>query len=268
MPISVEHQWKVAAVAVKGFSHRKSDTPCQDYCLAHSARNFTILALSDGAGSCKLSHIGSKAACLGFIRGAKTLLRPYQNDPEALGKFLSESTEGSWFSVLDCAAQFVVAAAEKRNVNPEESMACTLLGAIIGRSCAIVIQVGDGAWVAETESSGFHPVTWPEHGQYVNQTYFITHAGYSEHLQFAIIPNDGLLRSLFGFSDGIERLCLDLSTKEAVDGFFRPLRSLFERQSKIEFEKGFSRFLNSERVTSLTDDDTSIIIASRVCNLL
>ena len=265
--MSTEHHWKTALVTVKGTSHQKTDSPCQDYCVAHRTKNFTILALSDGAGSCKLSHIGSRAACLGFIRGTKTLLRSYQNDPDALGRFLSESSEDSWLTVLDCAAQFVVAAAEKRDTNPEESMACTLLGAIIGQSCAIVLQVGDGAWVAETESSGFHPVTWPEHGQYVNETYFITHAGYSEHLQFKVIPNNGLLRSLIGFSDGIERLCLDLSEKTAVGGFFRPLRSLFERQSKVEFEQGFSRFLKSERVTSLTDDDTSIIIASRVCNL-
>ena len=265
--MSTEHHWKTALVTVKGTSHQKTDSPCQDYCVAHRTKNFTILALSDGAGSCKLSHIGSRAACLGFIRGTKTLLRSYQNDPDALGRFLSESSEDSWLTVLDCAAQFVVAAAEKRDTNPEESMACTLLGAVIGQSCAIVLQVGDGAWVAETESSGFHPVTWPEHGQYVNETYFITHAGYSEHLQFKVIPNDGLLRSLIGFSDGIERLCLDLSEKTAVNGFFRPLRSLFERQSKAEFEQGFSGFLKSERVTSLTDDDTSIIIASRVCNL-
>ncbi len=266
--MSTEHHWKTALVIVKGTSHQKTDSPCQDYCITHRTKSFTILALSDGAGSCKLSHIGSRAACLGFIRGAKMLLRPYQDNSDALGSFLAESSEESWLTVLDCAAQFVVAAAEKRNVNPEESMACTLLGAIIGQSCAIVLQVGDGAWVAETESSGFHPVTWPEHGQYVNETYFITHAGYSEHLQFKVIPNDGLLRSLIGFSDGIERLCLDLSEKTAVDGFFRPLCSLFVRQTKAEFEKGFSGFLKSERVTSLTDDDTSIIIASRACNLL
>ena len=231
--------------------------------MVHRTKNVTILALSDGAGSCKLSHIGSRAACLGFIRGVKTVLRPNMEDPDTLSRFLSDSSKESWIPALDDAAQFVIATAEKRGVNPEESMACTLLGAIIGQSSAIVLQVGDGAWVAETESMGFHPVTWPEHGQYVNETYFITHAGYSEHVQFAIIPNDGLLRSLIGFSDGIERLCLDLSTKAAVDGFFRPLRSLFDRQSKIEFEKGFSRFLNSEQVTSRTDDDTSIIIASR-----
>ena len=266
--MSDDHHWNTALVTVKGKSHQGTGAPCQDYCVAHRTRNVAILALSDGAGSCNLSHIGSRAACLGFIKGARTLLHPYQNDPEALGRFLEESSEDSWLPVMDCAAQFVIAAAEKRGVNPEESMACTLLGAIITQSYAIVLQVGDGAWVAETESSGFHPVTWPEHGEFVNQTYFITHASYTEHLQFKVIPNNGLLRSLIGFSDGIERLCLDLTTKTAVDGFFRPLRNLFEGQSKTDFEAGFSRFLNSERVTSLTDDDKSIIIASRVSNLL
>ena len=260
--------WKTGSIRVRGSSHNISGAPCQDYCIAHTTTGITILALSDGAGSCELSHIGSKVACLGFIKGVKEIIKPHKGNVDDLDRFLAGTEKEVWLSALDYAAQSIILAAEKLGANPEKSMACTFLGAIIGSSCAIVLQIGDGAWVAETGSTGFNAVTWPEHGEYANQTYFLTQAGYTDHLQFEKIPNNGNLRSLVGFSDGIERLCLNFSQKTAVDGFFRPLADAQAHQSKKDFKHGLKRFLASERVTNLTDDDASVIIASRANVLL
>lgn len=260
--------WKTGSVRVRGTSHYKSGMPCQDYCVAHTTSDITILALSDGAGSCEHSHIGSKAACVGFIKGVREVLKPHTEKVEDLDSFIGESNRESWLPALDYAAQSIILAAEKIGTNPEKSMACTFLGAIIGKSCAIVLQIGDGAWVAETGATGFNVVTWPEHGEYANQTYFLTEAGYSDHLQFEKIPNNGNLRTLIGFSDGIERLCLNFSQKIAIDGFFQPLASAHEHQSKKDFKYGLKRFLASEKITNLSDDDTSVIIASRANDLL
>ena len=46
----------------QGKSHKKNNTPCQDYCdyYIEAENELSIIALSDGAGSCKYSHYGSK----------------------------------------------------------------------------------------------------------------------------------------------------------------------------------------------------------------
>lgn len=44
----------------QGKSHIKNNTPCQDYCDYYIDEDSSMIALSDGAGSCQYSHIGSK----------------------------------------------------------------------------------------------------------------------------------------------------------------------------------------------------------------
>jgi len=51
--------WKSAGSCVQGRSHIKSDIPCQDKVANYSDLQMDIISLADGAGSCKLSHIGA-----------------------------------------------------------------------------------------------------------------------------------------------------------------------------------------------------------------
>lgn len=254
--------WLASSVAVRGSSHFTSGEPCQDYSIARGFGGAQILALSDGAGSCELSGIGSRAACIGFVRHVRELLGSRPSDA-AVDTFLEESTATDWHVAVEGAREWVERAALKRGVDPQATMACTLLGAVLGSSSAVVLQIGDGAWVAELEFDCFGCVTWPENGEFGNETFFLTQANWRDHFQFAKIPADRGLRSLTGFSDGVETLCLNQAAKVPIDGFFRRLASVRRSCRRREYEAALKPFLQSPRVTEKSDDDCSIVAVCR-----
>jgi len=52
--------WKIFTITFRGKLHEKENTKCQDSVYGSNSGDTVILALSDGAGSARLSHIGSK----------------------------------------------------------------------------------------------------------------------------------------------------------------------------------------------------------------
>jgi hypothetical protein len=261
--ISHKQIWQVSSVSVRGADHIKHDIPCQDYCKVYSYKGAQILSLSDGAGSCKQSHLGSRAACIGFIRGIKKIINEVVNCGICLEKFIAESDKEDWISAIICARESLEKIALEKSYSATKDMSCTLLGAVIYSDAAVVIQIGDGAWVAELNNSEFHCVTWPENGEYNNETYFLTELDWMDHIQINIIhPKDKIL-SLTGFSDGVERLCINFDQKKPVSGFFGNINNLRKSASRKNFENGLAQFLSSSRVTALTNDDCSIVSACR-----
>jgi hypothetical protein len=255
--------WLASGVSVRGSSHIATGELCQDYCIARRFGSIQILALADGAGSCELSEIGARAACIGFVRHARKQLDSFRSEPSALDSFLEGSTKMDWHFAIDGARKFVERAALYRGVEANRAMACTFLGAVIGRSSAIVVQIGDGAWVSEVGPGRFGCVTWPENGEFGNETFFLTQADWREHLQFAKIPKFHGLRSLIGFSDGVETLCLNQAAKVPIDGFFRRLATVRRSCGRLEYEAALEQLLQSPRVTEKSDDDCSIVAVCR-----
>lgn len=256
-------RWLASAVSVRGTSHFATGDPCQDHCIARRFGEAQILALADGAGSCRLSSVGAQSACVGFVRRTKELVAPYLSDPAALDSFLENSTELDWCFAVEGAREIVERAAIKRGVDANRSMACTFLGAVLGRSAGIVLQIGDGAWVAEVGPARFNCVTWPENGEFGNETFFLTQRDWRDHLQFRRIPKFHGLRSIMGISDGVETLSLNLAARTPFDSFFRKLCTIRRSVSRREFERGLEAFLRSPRVTEKSDDDCSIVGACR-----
>ena len=57
-------KFNVYTTSVRGNSHISSDSPCQDYsAYKQLSNNWGIAVTADGAGSAKLSHLGSKMNC-------------------------------------------------------------------------------------------------------------------------------------------------------------------------------------------------------------
>lgn len=253
------NHWLASSISVRGTSHVASDEECQDYCIARRYGEAQILALSDGAGSCEYSQIGARAACIGFIRASKKMLNSQLLEGGSLDEFLENSTEDQWHLAIEGARKCIEIQATKKNVNSNVAMACTFLGAIVGRYAGVVLQVGDGAWVAEVESSIIGCVTVPKNGEYGNETFFITQSGWMDHIQFVRFQKSHGLRSLVGFSDGVERLCIDFPASVPNEGFFRPLFKIRRSAERQIFQNALGDFLRSERVTQQTEDDCSIV---------
>jgi hypothetical protein len=126
--------------------------------------------------------------------------------------------------------------------------ACTLLVAIVSDERASFWQVGDGAiCIRESGSDQYRCVYWPEKGDYANITIFITDVRAQEETQVSI--RDAQIQEVAMLSDGIERLAIDFTAREAHTGFFGGLfphlRHLMVGNS-LELGKQIEGFLGSE----------------------
>lgn len=71
------NKMKILGARVRGKKHKHEATNCDDWFEVKREGDWTIVAVSDGAGSCKYSRIGAKAACQGAIKYISEELREY-----------------------------------------------------------------------------------------------------------------------------------------------------------------------------------------------
>jgi hypothetical protein len=153
----------------------------------------------------------------------------------------------------------LVAEQEKLEVR---DLACTVLLAVLGEGHAVFAQIGDGAWIAETNGV-FGAVTWPQNGEFANETKFITSPDALVSLQFE--KYSGPLTAAAGFTDGVQGLALNLSARTLHIPFFRPMfAALADSDDETSLLSPLLSFLSSERVNERTNDDKTLVLAHRV----
>jgi Protein phosphatase 2C len=253
--------WRIAAASVIGTSHTRGGKPCQDSLRVRlvKASDETILvsAVSDGAGSAAHSEIGSRAA----VTTATFLV---ENFLEAGGTISSirRETALSWLAQI----QSVVSTLAIEGDASVRDFACTLLVAVIGSECAVFFQVGDGAMVVMEEGDdGWSYIFWPQHGEYINTTNFVTSSDAAEVMEFASVARR--IESFSSFSDGIESLVLHYATKTVHDSFFNgmiaPVREVADEGLSASLGESLVTYLSSDRICGRTDDDKSLVLATR-----
>src|SRR5262249_26240874 len=105
-------------------------------------------------------------------------------------------------------------------------------------------------------------VFWPQSGEYVNMTSFLTDQDFEERLEFCSWADS--VDEIALFSDGLQMLALHYAEQAAYRPFFVPLfKRLRESGAAKELEVSLLRFLESPRVNERTDDDKTLIIATR-----
>ena len=247
--------WKFAAASVIGTSHQKSpEGVCQD---SHAVKfldqaSAFVGVVSDGAGSASHAHFGSRLTCDVILREAEAA-DPAELFTEAFARDTVEKLRAILFEQADNEGLAI------------RDFACTMLVAIISDERASFWQVGDGAiCVREAGSDQYRCVYWPEKGDYANVTFFVTDLRAQEETQVSIRDTEIIEVALL--SDGIERLALDFVVREAHAGFFGglfPHTRHLDEGSSPELGKQIEDFLSSERVNKRTDDDKTLILASR-----
>jgi hypothetical protein len=140
------------------------------------------------------------------------------------------------------------------------------LFAVIGEFTSFFAQVGDGGWVVKKDEEYFAP-TWPSGGEYVNETTFLTSANWEASLTFRIIF--GSLSAVAGFTDGLQRLALQLDSRSVYVPFFEPLFQVLRvAEDETTLISPLIEFLSSQRVVERTDDDKTLVLACRIEPLL
>jgi hypothetical protein len=224
-------------------------------------RHVLLAVACDGAGSASRS-----------LDGATLTVERFQEEFGDAAKRsgldgITKEFVGGWLSRL---RNEINERAEAADLTARE-FACTLVAAIVGEDRAAFFQIGDGAIVvsnrAEPDDYGW--VFWPQHGEFANQTNFIIQDNALEIIEFEL--EDRCIDEVAIFTDGIERLVLDLQEKTAHKPFFRPLfRWLVQTEAApvddaIPSSQVMLRYLGSKQINDRTDDDKTLILASRRC---
>lgn len=252
--------WRIAATSVVGTSHQKTNAPCQDFHLARvldvAGRQYLIGLVSDGAGSAPRSDLGSSLACETF---AAAIAARLVESKEPLERGCVES----WLRTAQTALQ-EAASGEGR---PIRDFACTMLGSVIGPDRSTFFQIGDGAIVISVagEDDEWCYVFWPQHGEFANTTNFLTDERAVERLEFG--SQTGQLSEVAMFSDGMENLLLQRSDRSVFSRWFNQMmpgvRALKSPGLDAALSDKLAAYLASEAVCSRTDDDKTLILATK-----
>ncbi len=248
----------MSAIAV-GTSHIRTETPCQDRCagvVVESADGGEVFVgvVSDGAGSASLSERGATLVC--------------ERLPALVGRALATSSDLDALSDEDVRTWFLMLRDELRAQAGEAGAAlrdfsATALLAVASDHQTLCAAVGDGAVVVrEGVDAPFEVALWPEGGEYVNQTYFLTDDTVAERV--AIRRFDGV-SDVIAFSDGLQQLALEHATRSAFAPFFAPLVRTVRESAAVpaELARSLASYLDSEAVNRRTDDDKALVVGCR-----
>lgn len=245
--------WRFAAARTTGTSHVKAGLPCQDRFGCTVLKNRTLVAaMADGAGSAALAERGAEIA---VERVVQYLSRELDAERSDYCTMLREAATE--------AREAVFIEAKKQELEPRD-FASTLLVAVVSPNGGGALQIGDGVIVVNDGGNGWCWVFWPQRGDYVNTTYFLTDDNAKDLLQ--VEPLAGKITDIALMTDGLEPLALHYASKSVHDpffqGMFRPLIDAQEPNESIHLSASLERFLSSKSVGSRTDDDVSLILAT------
>jgi hypothetical protein len=256
--------WRAAYNSVIGISHEKSGLPCQDaggcrIVRDPTGREFLLAVACDGAGSASRSLDGANLTVVRFLQEFGEAAKRSGLD-EIAKEFVLD-----WLSRLRAE---IKDRADAEGLSARE-FASTVLAAIIGEDRAAFFQIGDGAIVVSnrSEPDDYGWIFWPQHGEFANQTNFITQDNAFDVLEFE--AEDRCVDEIALFTDGIERLVLDLTEKTAHPPFFRTLFGWLIKTEPTPVETDIPRssvlegYLGSKQINDRTDDDKTLILCSR-----
>ena len=247
--------WRFATGQAIGSSHEKIGKPCEDRmaCIVMAGEGSLIAVVADGAGTAALAEAGAEIAVATVSSVAQLGVRAGRKDFQEL---LRESAA--------LARQRLVEAATGRKAAPRD-LACTLLAVIVAPIGGAALQIGDGVIVISEAPLAWRHVFWPQNGEYANTTFFLSDEQALAQAEVADLPDEVLDIALM--SDGLEPLALQFATRKAHEPFFRsvfaPLHASTATGEAVDLSQGLTQMLGSAAVRSRTDDDVSLVMATR-----
>lgn len=250
--------WRLVAASAIGTSHLKTDAPCQDafaWDVLGDLGDIVVLSAADGAGSASQSETGAQLAVQEILDCA----RAFFGD----GRTFDELTSGEALSWMKSAVARIDHRATEDEL-PIREYACTLLTAVVSPTHACFFQVGDGAMVVRPRGDEWAYIFWPQHGEYINATCFVTDPQSLERFEFSC--NADRIEEVALFTDGIEALVLGYANREVhgpfFDKMFQAVRGLTAPGFDQPLSEGLQRFLESPMICERTDDDKTLMLAS------
>ena len=260
-----ETKWRVAHASAIGLAHINQETECQDRfsCQTIETKDGEVLiaVVADGAGSTTDGQIGAEIACQFFIEGISDFL----HSQDASVGSLNQEFGKFWISYF----QKKIAGIAEENEKNIRDFASTLVGVAIGQKQAAFFQIGDGGAVFSKsgEANSYRFAITPEESEYVNVTDFLTDETAIEKLRFELIEER--IEDLILFSDGIFAVAVDYQTNQPHEPFLMPMMAPLRNGNRNspdgnqDLSRKLESFLASPKINEKTDDDKTIILASR-----
>lgn len=165
---------KIAHAKLVGKSHLISGTPCQDFIFVKKNRKLCVdsVALSDGAGSCSLSHVGAeiitKTACLTLSSNFEKIYNSNQSDAAKV--------------MIPVIIKAISKEAFKNGTNVKQYSG-TLLAVARKNDRFIAVHIGDGV-IGCVRNGVTSIISLPENGEHCNTTYFVTDETAEQKIRF------------------------------------------------------------------------------------
>ena len=267
--------WSWIAASSTGTSHLKHDLPLQDAqaCAVVPVNSdsqtcdaeWFVAVACDGAGSASHGRQGAiitfrtiRQAARRHLAAASLPSASSLQEPRLTASALpSAETVRTWAGE---ARQRIKAAAQRRGLSARD-FACTLVLALSNGQETLVAHIGDGGIVARLADGGtWQALSWPDHGEYASTTRFVTDEPPAP-LRTNITRQ--AIDALALFSDGIERMVLDMATQTPFARFFSTMAAPLPKEpGKAHTLSGqLKAYLDSEAVNSRTDDDKTLVMA-------
>ena len=181
-------QYELFCCSVRGYSHIRKDTPCEDFCVKKDIGTAKIFAVADGHGdpNCLRSSIGSEYACRiasesleNFARnvaenGFESRLFDRLECPALMDRLI-RSIIAKWTSEVDAElsqnpitdGEYAIASRLgdefRRGVRTERMYGTTLIAGLLTEKYLLLIQQGDGRCVVfDGDGKASQPVPWDD----------------------------------------------------------------------------------------------------------
>lgn len=253
-------RWRFAAASRVGTSHERVGLACQDgnrcEVVPTDGGPTLVAVISDGAGSASEGAAGSRFVCDELVRRIRLHIADgHVNDPsEWLKKCIEAVRTG------------LVTEADRLGVEPRE-MAATLLCAVLAGHWSAFAQIGDGAIVTSERDTGeWSWLVWPQRGEYANTTSFVTDPAAMDIIEIETLGHG--LDEIALFTDGLQHLVLHYAQQRVHSPFFErmigPVRRSSANGEDRALSAGLDAYLGTPAVIERTDDDLTLVMASRV----
>ncbi|MCS3805050.1 hypothetical protein HNO92_002213 [Chromobacterium alkanivorans] len=209
-----------------------------------------FMFIADGAGSAVKGGEGAELAI------------------EAAATFMNKMVKQGEFGLNDQLATELVLTVRERIYAAAEAMqltardyACTFIGVLSSPIGTLVMQVGDGGVVVDT-GAGLEVAVVPMVGEYANMTHFVTDDDAVTVLETKTYPDRAL--KVAAFTDGIQRLALNLASNTPHGPFFAPFFNGMANataEQEDQLQGLLVKFLGSQAVNERTDDDKTLALA-------
>jgi hypothetical protein len=224
---------------------------------ANGAGPLLVAVAADGAGASERAAEGARLACAAVLDQATEWAAGAP--PRDLAAFAREDAL-RW---VDSARRRIAEAAEPAGLASRD-FSCTLLAALVDEASAVFFQIGDGAIVYRDEDGAYLPAFWPQSGEYANCTFFVTDDEVADRVQLALAAG---VHEVALLTDGLQALALRFVSREAHDPFFEPMFARLRGEPEPEpgrLLEELRAFLDSPPVNQRTDDDKTLVLATRL----